>query len=87
MIYNPLDKHPKIREVALATQWVVTGVQTVLSALFAFMYGNPADWPVWFLGSLAVAPVLWAYLGRTAQGNVTGTDAEGYPLTTIKERV
>lgn len=82
--YNPLNRHPKVREVALGAQWAVTGVQTVLSALFAFMYGTPADWPVVFLGSLAVAPVLWAYLGVTAQGNVTGNDPAGYKLPTTQ---
>lgn len=78
--YNPLNNHPKIRQGALNVQWGVTGLQTVGGALFAFMYGSPADWPVWFLGSLAVAPVLWAYLGVTAQGNVTGIDPNGYKL-------
>jgi hypothetical protein len=82
--YNPLNRHPRVREAALATQWVVTGVQTVLSALFAFMYGSPAEWPVVFLGSLAVTPVLWAYLGLTAQGNVTGMDPQGYKLPGVK---
>lgn len=78
--YNPLNNHPKIRQGALNAQWLVTGAQTVGGALFAFMYGSPADWPVWFLGSLAVAPVLWAYLGLTAQGNVTGIDPQGYKI-------
>lgn len=80
---NPLNKYPKIREIFLGAQWVVNGVHVVGGALFAFMFGpNPTEWPIWFLGSLAITPVLWAYLGLTAQGNVTGTDAEGYPITT-----
>lgn len=78
---NPLDRHPEVREWLLLLQWLVTGAQTVGSALFLFMYQNPADWPTWFLGSLAVAPVLWAYLGFTAQNNVTGTNVLGYPIT------
>lgn len=82
---NPLDRHPRIRQGLLDLQWGLTGVQTVTAALFAFMYGTPADWPVWFLGSLAVAPVAWSYLGFTARNNVTGTDAAGMPLTTTEE--
>lgn len=79
--YNPLNKHPKVREGFLAFQWLVTGIQTVGGALFAFIYGvDPGAWPIWFLGSLAVAPVLWAYLGLTAQGNVTGIDPNGYKI-------
>lgn len=77
---NPLDKHPQVREALLLLQWIVTGLQTVDSALFFFMYQSPDDWPTWFLGSLAVTPVLWAYLGFSAQKNVTGTDTQGYPL-------
>ena len=83
---NPLDRHPRIRQGLLDVQWAITGVQTVLSALFLFLYGENLDrWPMWFLASLAVPPVLWAYLGRTARGNVTGTDAAGMPLTTTEE--
>lgn len=77
---NPLDRHPKIRQGLLDVQWGVTGLQAVGSALFLFMYQSPADWPVWFLASLAVAPALWGYLGFTARNNVTGTDSAGYPI-------
>lgn len=80
---NPLDRHPKIRQGLLDLQWGVTGLQTIGSVLFVFMYGDNLDaWPVWFLASLAVAPALWGYLGFTARNNVKGTDAEGMPLTT-----
>ena len=67
---NPLDDKPEVRKGLYLVQWLLTGVQTVLSAAFAFAYGEPANWPQWFLGSLAVLPVLWAYLGLTAQNNV-----------------
>ena len=84
--YNPLNKYPKIREIALAAQWLVTGAQTVLGALFFFLYNDDIDrWPVWFLASLAVGPAFWAYLGVTAQGNVTGTDENGNQITTTEE--
>lgn len=83
---NPLDRHPRIRQGLLDVQWAITGLQTVLGALFFFMYGDNLDvWPVWFLASLVVAPALWGYLGFTARNNVTGTDAAGMPLTTTEE--
>jgi len=75
-VSNPLDNYPRVRSILYVIQWVVTGVQTVLSAAFTFIYGTPDDWPLWFLGSLAVTPVLWSYLGVTAQTNV---DASVYP--------
>lgn len=87
-MYNPLNDYPKVREVLLAVQWVANGIQVVLGALFAFIYGpDLANWPVWFLASLAVAPVLWSYLGFTAQRNVTGNDVNGKPITTTEEPV
>ena len=74
---NPLDRFPRVREVLYLIQWTVTGIQTVLSAYFVFDFGNDVSlWPQWFLASLAVAPVLWTYLGITAQANVD-THGEG----------
>ena len=67
---NPLNRYPKVREALYLVQWIVTGIQTVLSAAFAFIYGDMTGWPDWFLLSLAVAPVLWTYLGTTAKANV-----------------
>ena len=69
MTANPLDRHPDVRAILYMIQWAVTGVQTVLSAYFAFDLGSVDGWPRWFLATLAVAPVLWAYLGVTAQAN------------------
>ena len=83
-MYNPLNTRPKVREVLLTIQGGTNGVLVVLGALFAFLYGvtpeDIAQWPVWFLASLAVAPALWAYLGFTAQRNVTGNDWNGMPM-------
>jgi len=67
---NPLDRYPAIRAALYLAQWVFNGITVVLSAVFTFTTGMPDDWPRWYLGILAVAPVLWAYLGRTAQTNV-----------------
>lgn len=84
--YNPLNNHPRVRQGFLTAQWVTNGIHVVGGALFAFMYGpNPSEWPIWFLGSLAVTPGLWAYLGLTAQGNVTGIDPQGYKIPTTKQ--
>lgn len=68
---NPLDRNPAARRVLYDVQWGITGLQTVFSAFFAFMYGSPTEWPEWFLATLAVLPVLWSYLGITAKTNVT----------------
>lgn len=66
---NPLDNMPQVRKVLYVIQWVVTGIQTVLSAWFA-IGDRPMDrWPEWFVASLAIAPVLWTYLGVTASKN------------------
>lgn len=80
---NPLDRFPRVREALYLIQWVVTGAQTVLSAYFTFALGQSVDsWPEWFLASLAVAPVLWTYLGITAKGNVTTTGSDEFDLPT-----
>lgn len=70
---NPLQEYPRVRRALYLIQWAVSGVQAVLSAIFAFVYGasDLEDWPRWFLGTLAVLPVAWAYLGLTAQTNVS----------------
>lgn len=73
---NPLSNYPGVREVLYVVQWTITGIQTVLSAYFAFARPEMDSWPTWFLASLAVAPVLWAYLGITAQSNITPSDLE-----------
>lgn len=73
---NPLDRYPRIRHYLYLAQWLITGVQTVLAAFFAFQHGAVEDWPRWFLASLAVAPVAWAYLGVTAQSNTPTQTSE-----------
>lgn len=67
---NPLNRYPKMREYLYLLQWTVTGIQTVASATLAFVLGEPENWPQWYLATLAVAPVLWTYLGVTAKTNV-----------------
>lgn len=68
---NPLDTMPQVRKVLYIVQWIVTGIQAVVSAWLTVVSDKPMDrWPTWFVGSLAVAPILWAYLGITASTNV-----------------
>ena len=78
-IPNPLDKYPSVRAVLYMVQWVFNGITVVLSAVFTFTEGTPDDWPRWFLGVLAVAPVVWTYLGLTAQANVWNPPDPGTP--------
>lgn len=68
---NPLDKYPRVRAYLYLIQWIVNGLIAVLTAVFTFQYGLTEidQWPQWFLGIIAVAPVLWTYLGLTAQQN------------------
>lgn len=85
-IPNPLDRYPAVRAALYMVQWIFNGITVVLSAVFTFTTGMPDDWPRWFLGILAVAPVIWTYLGLTAQANVwnpppadTPHEAEDFP--------
>jgi len=68
---NPLDNYPQIRRVLYAIQWLVNGVLTLAGAYFLISQTAPDDLPHWYVYTLALAPVLWTYLGITAQTNVT----------------
>lgn len=68
---NPLDQYPAIRKALYVVQWVVNGVLAVAGAVF-LARGTALDaLPEWYVLALAVGPVLWSYLGLTAQTNVT----------------
>ena len=69
MTGNPLDQYPSARSALYLVQWLVTGIQSIISAYLAAIGTPLEDWPQWFLASLSVAPVLWTYLGITAQNN------------------
>lgn len=78
---NPLDKHPKIREALLFVQWAVTGIMGILGVVFLAMAGGDVNQvPDWYAIALVATQFAWTYLGFTAQNNVTGTDAAGYPI-------
>lgn len=75
---NPLNKHPKVREIVYAIQWTVSGVLGAIgAALFAI---DPRNIPLWYTVAVGVVSFAWTYTGRTAQKNVTGTDVSGRPI-------
>ena len=73
---NPLDQYPQIRQALYLVQWVVNGVLTVAGVVFVTLGTDLDSLPSWYVLTLAVAPVLWTYLGITAQSN-TPADGEG----------
>ena len=66
---NPLNDYPQVRKVLYALQWLVNGVLVVAGAVFVANGTDTADLPQWYVLALAVGPVLWTYLGLTAQQN------------------
>jgi len=66
---NPLNDYPKIRKALYVVQWVVNGVLTLAGAYFAATGTALGDLPRWYTVALALGPVLWTYLGVTAQAN------------------
>lgn len=77
---NPLNRYPKVREFALMIQWITTGLTTVGGIALAGIYEGVDQIPGWYNVTVMVLAALWTYTGLTAQGNVTGTDANGYQL-------
>lgn len=67
---NPLNDVPGVRKVLYVVQWIVNGVLVVAGAVFLANGTEAADLPKWYLLAVAVGPVLWTYLGITAQQNV-----------------
>lgn len=66
---NPLDKYPAIRSALYMVQWIANGVLVIAGVVFATLGTALDDLPRWYVLALAVAPVLWTYLGVTAQSN------------------
>lgn len=78
---NPLDQYPGVRRYLYMVQWVANGVLAVAGAYFAASSAGVDDLPHWYVLTLAVAPVLWTYLGVTAQSNVSNDgDVDSYHL-------
>lgn len=67
---NPLNDLPGVRKVLYILQWIVNGILVVAGAVFVVQGTDVEDLPTWYVMALAVGPVLWTYLGITAQQNV-----------------
>lgn len=67
---NPLNDYPGARKALYLIQWLVNGVLVVAGATLAALGTSIDDLPRWYTVALAVGPVLWTYLGLTAQKNV-----------------
>lgn len=67
---NPLNDKPQVRKALYTLQWVANGVLVLAGAYFAATGSSLDALPQWYVVSLALAPVLWTYLGLTAQQNV-----------------
>jgi hypothetical protein len=66
---NPLDQYPAVRSALYMAQWVANGVLVIAGVVFATLGTSLDDLPRWYVLALAIAPVLWTYLGVTAQAN------------------
>lgn len=67
---NPLDSYPQVRKAVYFVQWVVNGILAVAGAVFLAQGTALEDLPQWYVLAIAIGPVLWTYLGITAQTNV-----------------
>lgn len=66
---NPLDKYPSVRAALYMIQWVVNGILTIAGVVFVTRGVAVENLPEWYVLALAISPVLWTYLGVTAQAN------------------
>ena len=66
---NPLNQYPAVRAAFYMLQWVANGVLVIAGVVFATLGTSLDDLPRWYVLALAIAPVLWTYLGLTAQTN------------------
>lgn len=67
---NPLEQYPKIRSALYFVQWAVNGLLAVAGAIFVARQTPLDQLPEWYVLACAIGPVVWAYLGMTAQRNV-----------------
>ena len=73
---NPLNDRPAVRKVLYLVQWVENGLLAVAGAFFSLSNTSIDALPKWYVLTLGIGPVLWAYLGITAQANVTTPEPE-----------
>ena len=71
---NPLNDLPGVRKVLYLVQWVINGILVIAGVVFVTQGTSTEELPDWYVLALAVGPVLWTYLGLTAQQNVDETD-------------
>lgn len=76
---NFLNEYPKVRKWLYFVQWVINGVFAVLGAYFVAIQTPVDELPGWYVVPLAVAPVLWTYLGLQAGANVPRVDSPPPP--------
>lgn len=67
---NPLNDLPAVRKVLYVVQWIINGILVVSGVVFLTQGTSTEELPDWYVLALAVGPVLWTYLGITAQQNV-----------------
>lgn len=65
-----LNDYPSFRKALYFVQWLYNGVLAVMGAVLLVQQTALEDAPRWYLYLAAVGPVLWTYLGITAQTNV-----------------
>jgi hypothetical protein len=72
---NFLNDYPTARKYLYLVQWVVNGLFAVLGAYFVAAGYAVDSLPQWYVIPLAVAPVLWTYLGLQAGANTPSNAA------------
>ena len=77
---NPLTNYPAVRSALYIVQWVANGVLTIAGTVFVALGTDLDALPTWYVLALAIAPVLWTYLGLTAQAHVTDDSTIPYHL-------
>lgn len=73
---NPLNDMPNVRKALYVVQWVLNGILVIAGVVFATTSTAVSDLPQWYVLALAIGPVLWTYLGLTAQQNTALPPAE-----------
>lgn len=67
---NPLNDLPAVRKALYILQWVVNGILAVTGAVVVVKGWGIEQLPEWYVLALGIGPVLWTYLGITAQQHV-----------------
>lgn len=66
-----LSDYPQMRKALYLVQWIYNGALAVMGAVLVVQQTPLAEAPQWYLLMAGVGPVLWTYLGLTAQTNVS----------------